>query len=180
MEGPSCRSLSSGTRDRWRVLVLGLTGFIICIFWSIGAAPRPGLIADKHAAISTLAPTFATLATIAAAAIVLGLSAALIGLQILSRYGSRASRTVMGQPVGSLILIAGVLGVGLPIWATVEPWRWLHTLAFAAFAWSILALAIASYLTLAHLNARWLTLQCMTWPSMRTRKRGGHQKPGRR
>lgn len=99
-----------------------------------------------------------TLATIAAASIVLALTAALVGLQILSRYGSHASRMVMDPPVGILIVIAGFLGVALPVWGAVEPWSWLTTVGFASFSWSLLALAVASYLVLARLNSKWLTL----------------------
>ncbi len=158
MERSFCRWISSPAGSPQGVVPLGVAGFIVCALWSIGAAVWPGLIADKQGEVSTLAPTLTTLATIAAAAIVLGLSAVLIGLQVLSRYGSRASRSIMDQTFGVLILLAGILGVGLPIWATVEPWRWLYVLAFAAFAWGMLALAIASYLTVTHLNAHWLTL----------------------
>jgi len=102
--------------------------------------------------------TLDTLATIAAASIGLALTAALVGLQMLSRFGSRASRMVMDAPVSILLVIAGLLGVGFPLWATVEPWSWLTTVGFASFSWSLCALAIASYLTLARLNPQWLTL----------------------
>jgi hypothetical protein len=100
-----------------------------------------------------------TLAVISAAAIVLAMTAALIGLQLLSRYGSRASRMVMDGIVGPLILAAGVLGVALPLAASVEPWRWLTILAFACFSWGLLTLAMAGFLTLWRLNPRWLTLK---------------------
>jgi hypothetical protein len=106
--------------------------------------------------------TLTTLATIAAASIVLALTAALVGLQMLSRYGSRASRMVMDEPVGILLVVAGILGVGFPLWATVEPWSWLTTLGFASFSWSLFALSIASYLTLSRLNPQWLTLSTVS------------------
>jgi hypothetical protein len=112
------------------------------------------------------------MATISAAVIVLALTAALIGLQILSRYGSRASLMVLDGAVGPVIVVAGILGVGIPLWASVEPWEWLTTLGFACFSWGLLALAIASFLTLSRLNPRWLSLhmarQAFPLPSLPT------------
>jgi hypothetical protein len=81
---------------------------------------------------------------------------------MLSRYGSRASRMVMDEPVGLLIAIAGILGVGCPLWATVESWTWLTILGFSSFSWSLFSLAFASYLTLSRLKPEWLTLHTVS------------------
>ncbi len=148
-------SLRSQADQRWNSIVFISVGFVMCLLWTIGTFTWPGL-RDPSRVTSVLT----TLATISAASIVLGLSVALVGLQMLSRYGSRASRIVIAQPVvASLILVDGIFGVALPVWATIEPWHWLARLGFAAFSWGILALAIASYLILSRLNPCWLTLR---------------------
>jgi hypothetical protein len=150
------RALKPYVRDHRRSIGYCLFGLFFCVLWTLGAAVWPGLriISGPSAAASTLA----ALATTSATAIVLALTAALIGLQILSRYGSRASRMVMDGAVGPVILVAGILGVGIPLSASVEPWEWFTVLGFACFSWGLLALAVASFLMLSRLNPRWLTL----------------------
>jgi hypothetical protein len=69
---------------------------------------------------------------------------------------------VLDKHVGLLIAIAGILGVGFPVWATVEPWAWLAILGFSSVSWSLFALAIASYLILTRLNPQWLTLNIVS------------------
>ncbi len=86
----------------------------------------------------------------------LALTAILVGLQLSSRFGSRASRTVTTKPVAALMVVAGLLGVAVPLWAAAEPWRWLRTAGFATFPWSLLALGLAGSRIVAHLNPRWL------------------------
>jgi hypothetical protein len=155
------RSFAGYLREHRSSSVFWLFGLLVCLLWTLGSAVWPGLrsIYGPHGSPEAATSTLTTLALISAAAIVLALTAALIGLQLLSRYGSRASRMVMDGPVGPLIVAAGLLGVGLPLTASVEPWHWLTILGFACFSWSLLTLAIAGFLTLWRLNPRWLTLR---------------------
>jgi len=151
-------------RKNWRAIIYCLGGLLLCILWTVGATALPGLKVASGGTRGLEAPltsALTTVATISAASIVLALSAALIGLQMLSRFGARASRMVVDQPVGHLIVGAAILGVGIPLWASVEPWKWLMVLGFACFSWGLLALAIASFITLSRLNPRWLTLHML-------------------
>jgi len=154
------RSLRQYVQEHWRSISFCLFGLLFCVLWTLGAAAWPGLraISGLSRTPAAATSTLTTLATISATAIVLALTAALIGLQLLSRYGSRASRMVMDGAVGPLIVVAGVLGVGIPLLASVEPWQWLAILGFACFSWGLFTLAVASFLTLSRLNPRWLTL----------------------
>lgn len=153
------RSFAAYLQQHRRGTAFWLCGLLLCVLWTLGAAVWPGLRILSQGSPAAATSTLTTLAVISAAAIVLALTAALIGLQLLSRYGSRASRMVMEGSVGPLILAAGVLGVGIPLAASVEPWRWLTVLGFACFSWSLLTLAIAGFLSLWRLNSRWLTLK---------------------
>jgi hypothetical protein len=101
------------------------------------------------------------MATLSGAAIVLALTAILVGLQMSSRFGSRASRMVTTRPVAALMTVAALLGVALPLWAAAESGRSLRTVAFASFPWTILVLGVAGSRVLAHLNPRWLAVQCV-------------------
>jgi hypothetical protein len=98
------------------------------------------------------------LATVSGAAIVLSLTVIVIGLQMSSRFGSRASRMLGATPVGQWLAVAALLGVAAPIWAAAGPWSWLRAVAFASFAWAILALGLGGYATLEHLSPRWLSV----------------------
>jgi hypothetical protein len=98
------------------------------------------------------------MATLSGAAIVLGVTAILVGLQMSSRFGTRASRTVTTRPIATLMGFAAIFGVAIPLWAAAEPWPWLDTTAIAIFAWVILSLGIAGSRVLAHLSPRWLAI----------------------
>lgn len=153
-------SLRSRSQGHWSTLVFYIGGISVSILWMFGAEVWPGIKAASGVPSnsSAMTATLMTLATISATSLVLSLTAALVGLQMLSRYGSQASRMVMDKWVAVLMVIAGTLGIALPIWATVEPSAWLMTLGFAVFSWSLFTLAIASYLILSRLNPQWLTL----------------------
>jgi hypothetical protein len=129
--------------------LLGGLGF--CVLWTVGSVIWPGVVVSSG--------LLAALATISAAAIVLALTAGLIGLQLMSRYGSRASRMMLDSQVGAWIIAAAVLGVGLPLWAAAEPSPWLEVAGFACFSWSIFTLSFAGFLTLSRLNPRELALR---------------------
>lgn len=129
----------------------------VCIAWTalVVVWLSPSRIATEQGSSRTES-VLTTMATLSGAAIVLALTAILVGIQLSSRFGSRASRTVTTRPVAVFIATAGLLGVALPMWAAAEPWNWLRTAALACFAWTILALGAAGSRVLAHLNPRWL------------------------
>ncbi len=131
----------------------------VCIVWTalVVAWLSPSRIATAQGS-SRVQPVLTTMATLSGAAIVLALTAILVGIQLSSRFGSRASRTVTTRPVVAFIATASLLGVALPLWAAAEPWHWLRTAGLACFAWTILALGVAGYRVLSHLNPRWLAV----------------------
>lgn len=131
----------------------------VCVMWSVGVVTwlPPSRLAGIEAS-SRAETVLTTMATLSGAAIVLALTAVLVGLQLSSRFGARASRMVTTRPVAALMGVAAFLGVAVPLWAAAEPWRWLRTAALACFAWTILALGIAGSRVLTHLNPRWLAV----------------------
>lgn len=137
-----------------------MIAFGVCVLWTVAVviwlSPSRLVAAQASAQVGSVLNTMATLS---GAAIVLTLTAILVGLQLLSRFGSRASRTVTTRLVAVLLAVAAFMGVAFPLWAAAEPWRWLQTAAFACFAWTILALGVASSRVLAHLNPRWLAIR---------------------
>jgi hypothetical protein len=137
-----------------RFITFAWGALAVCVLWTVGAAVWPGVVVSSA--------LLATLATISAAAIVLALTAGLIGLQLLARYGSRASQMVMDSPVGLLILVAAVLGVAIPLWAAAEEWSQLRVAGFVCFSWGIFALAVAGVLSLWRLNPGWLARRSAT------------------
>lgn len=138
----------------WAAVAVG-----VCVVWTVLVVVwlSPSRLASSQAS-SRVESVLTTMATLSGAAIVLTLTAVLIGLQLSSRFGSRASRTVTTRPVAVFMGIAGLLGVALPLWAAAEPGHWLRTAALACFAWTILALGVAGSRVLAHLNPRWLAV----------------------
>lgn len=131
----------------------------VCVTWTIAVVIwlAPSRLSGIQA--SAWAETvLTTMATLSGAAVVLALTAILVGLQLSSRFGARASRTVTTRPVVALMGVAALLGVAFPLWAAAEPWRWLRTAALAFFAWTILALGVAGSRVLTHLNPRWLAV----------------------
>ena len=154
------RSLKSLVKVHRKPIAFSLLGLLFCLLWTLGAAVWPGLRVTPGP--SAITSTLTTLATISAASVILALTAALIGLQMLSRYGSRASRMVMDRPVGLLIATAAILGVAFPLWAAAESWTWLSILGFTSFSWSLFALGFASYLTLSRLRPEWLALHMIS------------------
>ena len=149
------RSLLSKSVVIWWGAVVGL-----CVIWTVAVAVwlSPSELATAPA-LSRSNSVLTAMATLSGAAIVLALTAVLVGLQMVSRFGSRASRTVTTTPVAALVVVAGLLGVALPLWAAAEPWPWLRTAGLAGFAWTILALGAAVSSVLAHLNPRWLAVR---------------------
>jgi hypothetical protein len=130
-----------------------------CVMWTVAVVVL--LAPSKLSGIQASAraeTVLTTMATLSGAAVVLALTAILVGLQMSSRFGSRASRMVTTRPVAALMGVAALLGVAVPLWAAAEPWRWLRTAALAFFAWTILALGIAGSRVLSHLNPRWLAV----------------------
>lgn len=138
----------------WVALAVG-----VCVAWT-GAAVlwlSPTRLATA-AGSSRADGVLTTMATLSGAATVLALTATLVGLQLSSRFGFRASRMVATRPVAALMGTAALLGVALPLWAAAEPWPWLRTAGLSCFAWAILALGVGGSLVLAHLNPRWLAV----------------------
>jgi hypothetical protein len=136
----------------WFVVAVG-----VCVVWTVAVViwMSPTRLSTSQAS-SRAESVLTTMATLSGAAIVLAITAILIGLQLSSRFGSRASRTVITRPVAAFMGVAGILGVAVPLWAAAEPWHWLQTAGLASFAWTILALGVAVSRILAHLNPRWL------------------------
>lgn len=155
--------MRDGARPRSSIArsVVGWWGVAVgsCVIWTVAVAIwlSPSKVATAPA-LSRSNSVLTTMATLSGAAIVLALTAVLVGFQMVSRFGSRASRTVTTMPVGALVVGAGLLGVALPLWADAEPWPWLRTSGFAAFSWTILGLCAAGSRVLARLNPRWLTV----------------------
>lgn len=148
-----CSDLSRSSAA-WVVAAVG-----VCIVWTAAVVIwlSPARLATAQASSRTVS-VLTTMATLSGAAIVLALTAVLVGLQMSSRFGSRASRTVTTRPVVAFICVAALLGVVLPLWAAAEPWHWLRTAGLVTFAWTILALGVAGSQVLAHLNPRWLAI----------------------
>ena len=144
----------SGSFVAWVAVAVG-----VCVVWTVAVVIwlSPSRLATTQAS-SRAESVLTTMATLSGAAIVLALTAILVGLQLSSRFGSRASRTVTTRPVAAFMGMAGLLGVALPLWAAAEPWYWLRTTGLASFAWTILALGVAGSRVLAHLNPRWLAV----------------------
>lgn len=130
-----------------------------CVVWTVAVVLwlPPARLATAQGS-SRADGVLTTMATLSGAAIVLALTAILVGLQLSSRFGFRASRMVTTRPVAALMGIAALLGVALPLWAAAEPWPWLRTAGLACFAWAILVLGVAGSLVLAHLTPRWLAV----------------------
>ncbi len=164
MRSVSSRSFKALMHKHDHLLKLLLVGLVICVFWTIGAGVWPGLrnIGEGSTIPSGTISTLDTLATISAASIALTLTVALIGLQLLSRYGAHAGRMVVDKFFVLLVTGASTFGVGVPLWATVEPWLWLIRLGFILFVWSIFVLVLGGYLILFRLTPQWLTLRTLT------------------
>jgi hypothetical protein len=165
MSSPGETVIGTPERDPFRLglsrssisVVLIATG--ACVTWTVAVVVwlAPSRLSGIQA--SARAETvLTTMATLSGAAIVLALTAILIGLQLSSRFGARASRTVTTRPVAALMGVAAFLGVAVPLGAAAEPWRWFRTAALAVFAWTILALGIVGSRVLTHLNPRWLAV----------------------
>src|SRR5438105_15837106 len=94
---------------RTRTIVFCFFGLSLGLLGTLAATVWPGLQMAFGAAkdLSAMTSTLTTLATIDAACIVLSLTAALVGFQMLSRYAAHASRMVMDEPVGVLIVVSG-------------------------------------------------------------------------
>ena len=136
----------------WFVVAVG-----VCVVWTVTVViwMSPSRLATSQASSRTES-VLTTMATLSGAAIVLALTAILVGLQLSSRFGF-ASKPNGHHPTGRRLMgVAGLLGVAVPLWAAAEPWQWLRTAGLASFAWTILALGVAVSRILAHLNPRWL------------------------
>ncbi|MFI5036673.1 MAG: hypothetical protein ACHQFZ_10770 [Acidimicrobiales bacterium] len=120
----------------------------------------PSRLSDSSAAARANS-VLTTMATLSGAAVVLALTATLVGFQMSSRFGTRASRMVTTRPVGLCMAGAALLGVGAPLLAAAEPWPWMRTVGFACFSWTVLLLGIAASRTLAHLDSQWLAVHCV-------------------
>ena len=169
MEAPRSKSPAG-----WFALAVGAG---VSVVWTVLAVVwlSPARLATAGGS-SRAESVLTTMATLSGAAIVLALTAILVGLQLSSRFGARASRTVTTRPVVACMAMAGLLGVALPLWAAAEPWQWMRTAALACFAWTLLALGVAGSRVLAHLNPRWLaTHQVERLDRLLTPGIGGHE-----
>lgn len=141
---------------RWTFLILACCAATLAIIHWLGPSRLTvSSAADRADAVLT------TMATLSGAAVVLALTATLVGFQMSSRFGTRASRMVTTWPVGLCMTGAALLGVGAPLLAATEPWPWMRTAGFACFSWTILLLGVAASRTLAHLDPGWLAVQCI-------------------
>jgi hypothetical protein len=156
------------SRNHRTVLIAGVP---MCVLWTLAATVWPGVpVNGSRDASSSFASILTIVATISAAAIAVAVTAGLIGVQLLSRYGARASRLVIDLKITGLLTVGAALGVAAPLWGAAEQWPWLRVTAFAGFAWAILMLATAVSVTLARLDATWLVSQ--TVRRLETRRRG--------
>ncbi len=151
---PLSRSVASPRARRANAWLT--TGIAVCVIWSVGAAYWPGLRLG-----SNLSSLLSTVATISSAGIALTVTAGLLSVQLLSRFGARASRMAIDRTIAALIALAALVGVAAPLWAAAEPWSWLRVAGFAGFAWAILALASAISMTLMRLDGPWLVSRTM-------------------
>jgi hypothetical protein len=145
------------SRNRRAVLIAGVP---MCVLWTLAATVWPGVPVDgSRDASSNFASILTIIATISAAAIAVAVTAGLIGVQLLSRYGARANRLVIDAKITGLLTVGAALGIAAPLWGAAEQWSWLRITAFAGFAWAILVLAAAVSVTLTRLDATWLVSQ---------------------
>lgn len=141
---------------RWTFSILACCAATLAIIHWLGPSRLTvSSAADRADSVLT------TMATLSGAAVVLALTATLVGFQMSSRFGSRASRMVTTWPVGLCMAGAALLGVGAPLLAATEPWPWMRTVGFACFSWTVLLLGVAASRTLAHLDSEWLAVQCI-------------------
>jgi hypothetical protein len=140
----------------WPLLALACAAVTVAVIHWLG--PSRLTVSSAAARANSV---LTTMATLSGAAVILALTATLVGFQMSSRFGTRASRMVTTWQVGLCMVGAALLGVGVPLLAATEPWPWMRTVGFACFSWTVLLIGIAASRTLAHLDSRWLAVQCI-------------------